>query len=628
MQLVKVLLLWSLHLLRPAIAALHPSGSSELDACLSALGDPSLPPGCLAYVEYSAPSPGCFKERPSEPYRDSDGRQIVLVLEDNLWPSIGLVTELTRIVLEEHMGYKVVRLVNDSTSLTADRIAARLSHACVEYWSGLKKALYEPLETAGDIFLSDTGYMGRSGLYVSSFAFAQNASIYWDYYVTYLRDSMYRSLNIDEVLRYLPVHSGPPPPPRSFHVRDPITDELQLYDSHFCSGEQFCEHGQFYPSNCKVGAGNLTSCAEIYFMLPSYDKGFFETLLNTLGVALTAVYLGLENFATIIQEFYRQRTPIVFYHFQPNLLPQNVSRIAFPAQTERCKATYQNAKSLDPFQDVIDCDYLGEALQTVSATLWSPASGDGASSSGDPYYEWGLTFVRNLKVVMDQDTVDGLLHSWGDIGSPVMSEGNEFNMAVCRYLGENPKLKQKLLDFMPVQPSHASEASGFSWELLLTGLAVVFGTILVTYQLSLEISKRRTYQIMKNELFSVRSFLDRFCFPFLLLIGCAGVYFGVLYMNLGKHLEKELVRFITTLVVSVLIMTTYRLWTMTTTIIRSYADSKANARTLSASDASLINISIQISESFGKGVILIFWVYATSWVYGFSESTGAILPWQ
>ncbi|KAK3284640.1 hypothetical protein CYMTET_7723 [Cymbomonas tetramitiformis] len=578
----------------------HPTGSAKVDHCLTA---PTFGySDCSRYVPYGPPA-NCLQSPPTQPLQDEQGRQVVVILEDNGWESQRITNEVARIVLEEVMGYKVFRLENISTAQVDERVANLESHASLEYWAHYYSTGWKPRQEGGSVELIPIGYLGRSGIYASPSNFRSNGSIFWDYYATYMNASMdgvFQRYSVEDVVGLLPRYTeGPPPPPRRYSLSD-----YSLVEAATCA-EEYCSNGQFYPGVCQVDqVTRLTACGELFLRFPEYDRGYFESLLHNNHLALTAVYLG-DHFNRILESHLERDSPMLYYGFEPDpdTKRMNGTRIYFPPETPACVAAYARVPG-NPFSNAVGCDLRGTSL----AKILSSRLGE------DEYMQPALHFLQDL--TLSSSDMDALIARY------ITNRSMSTTELVCEHLREEETFRTHvMLNAVPevlvrvrtvLGPAVPVPENSRGWQAspgkIVAGLGIILfsttsvywlGSRLMSWQKSVKISHVHFSQII----------FERFSGPCLLGLMSMGWYYGLQYMSLESSAMTIISYPLIFIICSICVMFGYRFWVTLCAFMKSTISAKVISSTLSSSDAGLMSITVQVIQAFGQSFLLITWVF-------------------
>jgi len=234
------------------------------------------------------------------------GRQAEAVrLVSHPWESHKLVTSLVGILLTQALNYPVELVTFPTGNATISALAGRGADVDVEAWPDSQARAYEGAVYAEKsvVELGNIGYLGRSGLYVTS------ATLIGGDCATHKT------------------------------LQDPATAALLPTDE---DGDS--EYKPYVSKNapCSDLASDGSLCPKLFHAYPSYDRGVVEALVEGLGLNVSVVYLA-DAFEQRLVQRAREDEPMLTYLWRPSLLASRfgsgaLRRVTLPEVGRKCVA--------------------------------------------------------------------------------------------------------------------------------------------------------------------------------------------------------------------------------------------------------------------------------------------------
>ena len=183
-----------------------------------------------------------------------------VVVEMPYWLSGQLQASAIRILLEEVLGYAVQISLASAGSGSTARVAADCATLVPEFWysEGIRKPEFEEATKTGAV-AKNQGALGQTRLFVTASA----------------ADPPYDKLIMDH---YRSIKLNP-----AVVAALPAAGSWGAADAAACGGAGWtnasCVNGTYAPPNCDHG-----TCAEAYFVLPSWSESWYEGFLTAEGL--------------------------------------------------------------------------------------------------------------------------------------------------------------------------------------------------------------------------------------------------------------------------------------------------------------------------------------------------------
>ncbi|KAK3261780.1 hypothetical protein CYMTET_29330 [Cymbomonas tetramitiformis] len=272
-------------------------------------------------------------------------------------------------------------------------------------------------QAKGRVQLLDNGYSGFTGLFAGNWSFPGRQAAHWDFW------REYTDWHNSELLTQHDVSSG------TLNLSSGEALQLQRCD------KPYCHLGAFYPQpQCPYDeVSGHTRCHDCFLTNHDWDSGWYEALLQNLGLPLKAVYLGSQdNLQSLLLDLQHRRLPVLFYWYSPDPLLTKLSaiQVLFP-DTGQCQGMHHP----DPDLSGVSCAKSSETLQKV---VWQ-ASAQGALSSARRFVEDFQLPPGDMEGMMGFHVDGGGLHlnAWD---------------AACSYLLQAQPLQARLQALVEANP--------------------------------------------------------------------------------------------------------------------------------------------------------------------------------
>ncbi|KAH8072117.1 RNA polymerase I-specific transcription initiation factor [Aureococcus anophagefferens] len=297
-----------------------------------------------------------------------------VVVEMPYWLSGQLQASAMRILLEEVLGYAVhISLASAGSGSTA-RVAAACATLVPEFWysEGIRKPEFEEATKSGAV-AKNQGALGQTRLFVTASA----------------ADPPYDKLIMDH---YRSIKLNP-----AVVAALPAAGSWGAPDAAACGGAGWtnasCVNGTYAPPNCDHG-----TCAEAYFVLPSWSESWYEGFLTAEGLNqgstrerhsqlqrlisrpfstrlnVTATYVGVSGMADVVEAAHNASRPVLFYWWDPDPLVARVP--VLPLAATPFSSACEDRHAGDPALSGANCLMNVDMLKAVAhaATLQADAS--------------------------------------------------------------------------------------------------------------------------------------------------------------------------------------------------------------------------------------------------------------
>ena len=273
-----------------------------------------------------------------------------VVVEMPYWLSGQLQASAIRILLEEVLGYAVQISLASAGSGSTARVAADCATLVPEFWysEGIRKPEFETATKSGAV-AKNQGALGQTRLFVTASA----------------ADPPYDKLIMDH---YRSIKLNP-----AVVAALPAAGTWGAPDAAACGGAGWtnasCVNGTYAPPNCERG-----TCAEAYFVLPSWSESWYEGFLTAEGLNVTATYVGVSGMADVVEAAHNASRPVLFYWWDPDPLVARVP--VLPLAATPFSSACEDRHAGDPTLSGANCLMNVDMLKAVAhaATLQADAS--------------------------------------------------------------------------------------------------------------------------------------------------------------------------------------------------------------------------------------------------------------
>ncbi|CUI11832.1 receptor-type adenylate cyclase, putative [Bodo saltans] len=297
-----------------------------------------------------------------------------------------------------------------------------------------------PTDLQGSLVALPNGYVGFGGLYVPNYVLE-----------TYPMASAYSAYKA--LAQYKSIF----PAANSTPCNETMIDSSgACVDSNrYCSESipywpnTTCIDGRYVPPQCV----NNSDCQEILFNQPTWDTGFFESVIKNLGLNFTFVYVGASNLFSLIDRYAAERRNFMFYMSGPDAILSKVpsTPIGFPPRTQWCEDT----ENPDPTLSGGNCTY-------DNPVLYKTARNNDIAARPDLkrlFESLQLSAVKLQALMALHTSGGGTMNVWN---------------ASCEWVRENQAIWSSWIVNTPPTPAASSSAIG-----LIAGVVGGIGGVLL-----------------------------------------------------------------------------------------------------------------------------------------------------
>ncbi|KAJ0410739.1 hypothetical protein ATCC90586_006842 [Pythium insidiosum] len=231
-----------------------------------------------------------------------------LIVELRGWATHVLTTQVFAILVRELLGYDVSIFKTSNAQLMAQRMSSVQSGRCAPVHANVEVWRYDDTYANESYRAGGVGYFGRSGLFSTS-TFIEDGTDPAKYSPPFSADFWRDYRSNEKLLTALSVYdfknNSKYYPPREIACAD---------------GTVGCKDGCSKTDTCTAFEAQGKTCMVVVMMNADYDTGYFEAVLANKKIPSYHCFIGADALEAYAVEAYANKTPVVFYHYEPDPL--------------------------------------------------------------------------------------------------------------------------------------------------------------------------------------------------------------------------------------------------------------------------------------------------------------------
>ena len=238
-----------------------------------------------------------------------------VVIEFGNWLSSQVQAAVSRILVEEMLGYDVRYLPRSDDDMVFPRLASGATTLNPEIWSYESHKLEDYTTYVLEKECAHVQFCGVTAVEAL-------------YAPAYAADEVCSTLSIDTLGDIASTDT-------------PMTEGMRMLCESETWPESSCTDGRWVPPQCE--GPRAAYCSEVLLGAPTWAKAWFEANIVNLGLNFTTLYLP--NLAEEIQRRYANREDFIFYWYEPDPLLSTIDakRIDLPPWSDACAKKYRRA---------------------------------------------------------------------------------------------------------------------------------------------------------------------------------------------------------------------------------------------------------------------------------------------